>query len=245
MNTYHLYDGQVELQFGKKKGPKGRMKQGYWIGDEQVIRVTGVQTPVPFMAAAYYGSGLAADKFLELFKVGELDDLVPIDDIAKQLRKAAGDTTKRDLGTLGHNWLEGYARHKAWGGSHPGPMPRAIKPQLEQMVDWWPNIEVIHEVECKVYSKQFQYAGTLDIDATIGGQRQIVDYKFGAIRDSVRIQTAAYQYARQEELGIKYDSRRVISLTEDGLNTEVYHDFEKDFGAFKNLLEYTRWQQSL
>jgi len=248
---YRLYDGDVELEFGEKVGHKGRKRQGYWIDGKQVLRVTKAGADrVPFIVAAKWGAKMAA----EVARQNIMDEMNQreIDELVEMMRKAPDDTTARDRGTRGHKFIEGYLRHKFWGGPFPGG-PEAypsLEKELKLAVEWIDNHVVeLYDVEFRCLSREWNYAGTGDMDAEIdsglGCERQIVDWKFGAIRPSVRTQTAAYQAARTEELGIEYDARRVISLTDKGLKTEVYYDIKKDFDAFLNLLQYTQWTDSL
>ena len=253
MTTHRLYGGDVELVFEKR----GR-KNGYWIGDESVVRVTSVGVPMPFAAACWYGAGLAKAKYLKLIdvcrdystsgdgvEVIEEDDgsqtvAIRIDELeqwAEALRKAAGDTTARDRGTEGHAIVESYLEH----GEFPF-VPKYLQFQISEWKKWWDAQEVqVHTTEKKVYSREYNYAGTMDLDATINGLRGVVDWKFGKIRASVKTQTAAYLAARAEEKNIHYDHRMVVSITDDGVKTEVFEDQDADFGAFLNLLEYHRW----
>ena len=245
MTIYNLYNGDIQLEFGTKVGSKGRKKSGYWIDDREVLRVTSVGVPFPFAGACWYGAGLAKAKFLSMAE-GQMDldeDLVihgeDLPAWGEELRRAAGDTTARDRGTAGHQCIEDYLEV---GDFHvPDEFPELEERVMDFSV-WWEKQETeVFATEQKVYSKEFRYAGTLDLDAKINGMRAIVDYKFGKIRPSVKTQTAAYQNAREEEHGYHYDHRMVISLTEDGIKTEVFEEQEKDFSAFKNLLEYHRW----
>jgi len=235
MSSHKLYGGDITL-VAEKRGRKG----GYWIGDENITRVTSVGVPMPFAPACWYGAGLASKKFLSMLPTDGTS--VQIDDPdawAEKMRKAAGDTTLRDRGTEGHRIIQQIIE---FGGYNAAYEFDGLEVMLKHWRKWWNEHEIeVHGVEKKVYSKEFEYAGTLDFDATINGMRSLVDWKFGKIRPAVRIQTAAYSQARSEELGILYDQRMVVSISEDGVKTEIYEEQDKDFSAFLNLLEYHRW----
>lgn len=246
MTLYNLHDGDIELVYERR----GR-KKGYWLGDEKVVRVTEVSTPIPFQAAAMYGSKMAAEKLKQLIDEESVEGLetkatvvgFSLSDWAEKIRKAPLDTTARDRGTLGHQWIECWFKDE--------PLPKVddeLQAMLDKFVEWFKERSIplimASSIEAKLYSKKYHYAGTMDCSWVFKESgnffHELVDFKLGAIRPSVRTQTAAYMQARQEE-GHKYDRRRVVSITEDGVKTEVFEDFEADFAAFKNLLSYHRW----
>jgi len=250
MTTHKLYGGEVTL-VAEKRGRRG----GYWIGDRNITRVTSVGVPGPIPPLIWYGAGLVKKKFLKLSwdifnsgfvlidsKLGKDEEAKLAEGYGEQLRKAAGDTTLRDRGTEGHRYIQEVL------SSAPGVLPPKDFDGLDAMLDhwevWWDDNEIeVHGVEKTVYSKEFDYAGTLDLDATVNGMRSIVDWKFGKIR-TARIQVSAYAHARTEELDILYDQRMVVSITEDGVKTEIYENQKEDFGVFLDLLRTHRTMAS-
>lgn len=246
MTTYYLYDDDVALTYEKR----GR-STGYWIDERPITRVTSVGVPVPFSAALWYGAGLYKEKLLEAIKGGLIGNLDELDEdeweaLAESLRKRAGtDTVARDRGTRLHGNVEDFITR----GS-PGEVLPEDEQLFEHWRDWWEQHEdiEIHGIETKVYSKAHDYAGTLDLDATLDGRRSIVDWKFGSVRPAAYLQTSAYAQAREEELdaqpGSIYDQRVVVSIKDTGVTTvrrEGYQTFLADFEAFLNLLEYDQW----
>jgi len=72
-----------------------------------------------------------------------------------------------------------------------------------------------------VYSRKYQFIGMLDIEAKIDGKLSVDDLKTSnGIYNTTLQQTAAYQYAAEEEaefLGkpVKYETRHIIRLAKE------------------------------
>ena len=249
MATYNLYNNQIQLVYEKR----GR-KNGYWIGDDNVMRVTEIAPPIPFSAGCWYGAGLARTRFIEVAMnlYAEIDAALDscettIAKYAEIIRKAAGDTTARDLGTEGHNWIEDCIQDF----ENCGPYPPTLEAQCEYWLTWYNNNKVTPKhIEKKVYSKEYKYAGTLDFAGEVDGKKALRDWKFvgpkAKERPGYAVQTAAYLNALCEENGDDphdYD-RSVLTISENGIKEYKYTNFDADLEAFLHLLSYYRWEKA-
>ncbi len=65
-----------------------------------------------------------------------------------------------------------------------------------------------------VYSKKHDYIGKMDAEAMVDGKRVLVDFKTSSgLYNSVRMQTAAYQKADEEEGAKSYKGRWAIRIS--------------------------------
>lgn len=141
-----------------------------------------------------------------------------------------------DIGTITHNWIEGYINHKLKkkGFEKLPPMPEdqnAIT-GITSFLEWESNHKVKYLWAEKVlYSKKYDYVGKGDFGAVVDGLRCLCDIKTGnGMYNSVLAQTAAYAMADTEENGIKYDGRWAIRLAK-----ETSREYEKRM-TFKNTI---------
>lgn len=232
METTKLYDGEIELVFNEGK-------HLYTIGTEKIQGVTGVLGVINKPALVGWAAKMCGEYALANLKPGESMDEVEIEDFVTEMKKAHRKASSKaaTIGTVAHNYIEGAIKYKL--GIHDKP---PVKPANEQALnainayaDFAKHYEIeYHASEPKIYSKLHGYAGTLDIDATIGGKRCIVDLKTSnGIYPEAFLQTAAYQQARQEELGIRYDERWIVRIGKDGqFETRASTLFEQDIEAF-------------
>ena len=89
-------------------------------------------------------------------------------------------------------------------------------------------------IEKRIYSRDFNFAGTLDRIGILNNQLILLDYKTGsAIPKWVPIQTAAYQHLANT-LKIYPTCRYALLLKKDGTYSlsEPYTDYIGDFAAF-------------
>ena len=87
--------------------------------------------------------------------------------------------------------------------------------------------------ELPVYSKMYGYAGTLDIAATIGKRKGIIDVKTGADDPTMKLQTGGYKQAANETYPKdKIEDRYVVVLTGEGYPKLVPHTNYFDVSVF-------------
>jgi hypothetical protein len=158
--------------------------------------------------------------------------------------KSAHWKKKVDAGNLGsfvHNWVEDYIN-----GKKPAkPVNKSLKDAVQRFLDW----QKAHKVEFllseqQVYSRKYNYTGTLDFICKIDGKMYIGDLKTSkGIYPEMLIQTAAYRFAREEEYPKeKYAGQVIVKVgKEDGaLEVAVIKNgewYSKMFMAFVAALK--------
>lgn len=241
MAKFNLYGGDVTLEFNEGK-------HVYTVNGQKIPSVTGITGVIDKPALApWFGKmcGLWVennqDRITDLLTEHGVDEIklkAFIKDMKAHPRTASREAA--DIGTLVHQFAE------EWGLGLEPEMPAnpLARTAAEAFLDWAREHKVkILEAEFKVYSKTYHYAGTCDLDAEIDGARCIVDYKTSSgIWPEYAFQVAAYQHARQEELGIAYDRRWIVRFPKDGKGFEAkpLDDFEADFDAFLGALKLYR-----
>jgi len=243
---FHLYNGTVELCYDPQR-------HLYTVGGIPIEGVTSVVSVIDKSAPLMqWAVNEAIDYLRERIKPG-----LPLDEI--QLKEALYGASiqhkvfKRkagDLGTLIHGWIESYIK----GEKPPMPINEAMKNGVNAFLSWMEKNEVkFLSSERKIYSRKYKFAGTLDAEGTIGGKSAIIDFKTSnAIYDEMRYQVAAYQCAREEEEGKRYDERWIIrfskKLDDAGLaefEAARLDNYEEDLKAFLGALVLYRRQKQL
>jgi len=102
---------------------------------------------------------------------------------------------------------------------------------LKAFEQWVKDFDVkIKEQEKTVFSRQYKYAGTLDLLAVVGDDLRIVDVKTGKdLYDEVNLQTSAYRHALEEN-GMTIETTSALLLKSDG--TYKYQINRDEFEAF-------------
>jgi hypothetical protein len=146
------------------------------------------------------------------------------------------------IGTLTHEWIHDYLNDK---NPDPPKNPQ-MAASVESFLEWeQQNPLTPYETEFKVYSREYEYAGTCDYDGMVGDERCIVDWKTGSnVYPEHALQTVAYKLAREEELDVTYDARWVVVLPKDGgpVKAKRYGQdtVDKDVKGFLGALDLYR-----
>lgn len=234
-----LYKGKVEVKFF----PESHI---YQVGG---IRKTGVTTILGIVDKSRALVGWAVDLFRDFLLDAEgkiTEEMIFTGSTLHEVRKQEA----ADLGTIIHAWCEQYIKHKL--GQNDIKMPempedKAVQVGVMAFLDW----EKEHKVkflssERVVYSKKYDFIGTMDIEAKIDGKLCLVDLKSSnGLYNTVRLQTAAYVMADQEESGRKYDGRWAIRLakeTEKEYKTRMEKKNANKVRAGKRASEYPAYQ---
>lgn len=240
MESTKLYKDTIELMFDVKK-------HHYTVNGQTVDGVTSILGIIAKPALIYWSANKASeyiDKFLEVGK--SLDEIEK-----KQLVegcKSAHKTLKDDAanaGTLMHEWIHNYIENP----EIELPTNEMLRKSAENFLEWVKVNDVKFKwSERKVYSKQYNFAGTLDFSATIKGKNVIGDIKTSSgIWDEYWLQLAAYRQAVQEEFPeIKIDHCAIIRLGKDGqFEVKELNNFQENIKAFVGALELYRWQKQM
>jgi len=242
--TIKLYNGEVELEFDEAK------HLYYANGTLVDLSCSGAPYPLEFSLAAGWAAKMIGEELDKRIIPGKK---YTFDEIQKKefIKTIKGAWRKRrdqaaDIGTLVHEFLAEVAS----GKTPELPVNKKAAKACEEALFWYQ--ETIKEpiaAEAKVYSREHNYAGTLDLDAKTIRGRAIVDWKTGnrvkkyGVKPEHLGQTAGYQNARQEEGYGPYDLRIIVRIDRDTGEIAVHEawDFERDFESFKAALTLGRF----
>ena len=106
----------------------------------------------------------------------------------------------QNIGSDVHKWIELWIKFKIHGGSAVADYPYEVKTPMENFHKWVESREVEWiDSEKKVYSKFWNYAGTIDALAKINGELYVIDFKTSAkIYKEYYLQVYGYAQAIHE-----------------------------------------------
>lgn len=151
-----------------------------------------------------------------------------------------------DYGKILHSWIEAYVNNE----QPKIPTNAMLKKGCEQLLDWLNAHNVkIKTAEKLVYSKKYNYCGTVDFlgEMTLNGStvKVIGDWKTSSgIWDEYKLQLAAYNGAIIEEFGVGATAAVIVRCGKDGAFETLVRSkdkMESDYNAFIGLLAAHRW----
>lgn len=227
MESTTLYNGEVTLEFDSER-------HLYLANGKKVDSVTGVLNVISKPALVPWAAKMVAEHVEAALKPGVALNEIEIKELCKAA-KAAPNKKKdnaADIGTFVHEWIEDYIK-----GKNPSvPMHPQIKNGVDAFLEWvGANHVVFSQSEMKTYSRKYEYAGTLDFEATVNGKYMLGDIKTSSgIYDEMFFQTSAYQLARQEERPeLVYEGHIIVNCKKDGkLDTRISTEYEENKIAF-------------
>lgn len=250
-----LYNGEVTLRYDDEKHTYTDLGN-----DEILTGVTSVlgmidksEKLVPW--AVKTDLNYAKEKILKAQSLSKRE----VDSIFK-LAATAHDRSRDDsaeFGTYVHALVEDYVKGKEMSPTEP----EAIK-RLDQFKEIHKslNLEVV-ESEKVIHSRLHRYAGTTDLLVLFKGDLYVGDIKTNSVNPYYKksgvylshwLQTAAYQKALEEELGLNIKGRMVFRLGEDGYEVAFQDNstLDDDFGCFlaaqtiyKRVKQYDRQRE--
>ena len=264
--SYAFYDGTIELRFDTVKHvyllvqSDGTLKEvdgvtsTCHIIDKSVVLLPWACKMMQQKLLNSLIPYLADENPEYVIKVVELEDL-----IAKA--KTAHKEKLEDAGEVGkyaHAWIEEYIKAKLDEDhikyeqlTKDFPTDDRAQNACIATLDWIHrhNVRFI-ATERKVYSRKFQYAGTMDGLAKVDSCNNplccptafkdhlaIVDWKTSNyLFPEFIMQTASYEAAYEEEIGTDVQDRFIVRLGKDDAKFEVWHltdeTFKQDFETF-------------
>ena len=161
----------------------------------------------------------------------------------RQLRKAA------EIGTGAHLLIEWHVRKQL--DEPVGPEPTVADESLWAFMAWqdWAAEVKLEPILCEqiVYSRQYGYAGTMDLLANVRGVPTLLDWKTGkAVYAESFLQNVAYQHALVEMGHAAADVGAIVRLPKNIGDpvfevVEVPDDFDGLFATFLATLKLWRW----
>jgi hypothetical protein len=160
-----------------------------------------------------------------------------IENVYDQLRYANPEDVKRgqELGTAVHLACELYDNNDLKDLSESEGTAYLI-PYLDNWKKFLKERKPqFLEIEKRVFSKMWMFAGTMDRLVTIDGKLTILDIKSGCKSPLVQLQTAGYQIGYEEETKKKIKNRMVVYLDEKNYDAKDLNDVS-DKSAFLSAL---------
>ena len=248
---YSLYNGEIELVFDDRP-----TKHIYYVNDKVVYGVTSIIGNVLAKPALLYWAVNQAIEYMENnLKPGEMLDEVQIKTLLENARTAHRNKSAKaaDIGKIGHKWLEDYVKARIEKKEIPKrPVNKELKKGIDGFFQWAKDYKVaLIASEQKVYSREYEFAGTYDLEAMVNSKRAMNDFKFSnAIYDEYVLQASAYLKAKEEETGIIYDGGINILRLSKNINDSnpfevrciTRQEVDRYFKAFLCCLEIYRWQ---
>ena len=186
-----LYGGDVELTFNE-------FKHSYYVDSEKIPSVTTVLSVINKPALVGWAAKMAVAFIENELKPGVAMDEIQIatmlDMARKSWNKKRGDAA--DMGKFVHNWISEYIL----GRKPQMPVNEQLQEAILAFLDW----EKKHKVkflltEEPIYSRQHNYAGTLDFICRIDGELVLGDIKTSSgIWTEYWLEVAGYRNARVE-----------------------------------------------
>lgn len=213
-----------------------------WDGNP-VPGVTSILKVIDKPALMPWAIGVTRDYWLEQVNAGRTD--------WPKIHKESWSANKKisksaaDIGKNVHAYAEAYFKKLT--------LPALDTDEAKRGVDAFHKWLIAHNVNVKaserfVFSKEHYYAGTCDFVAEIDGVLSVGDIKTSSgIYPEMRMQTAAYQHALEEEKQMKFDVRWIVRFDKKTgeFEAKAFRDFELDFGGFKSALALHRTLQSM
>lgn len=220
-----------ELVFDEKE-------HAYTWGGQFVPGVTSILQCIGKPALIPWAAGMASDHWLQAVTAGRADY-----DVIHKESKAAHRKKSKDAANIGHN-VHAYAECFFKKQELPDLKTDQAKRGVEAFHKWLDSHKIkILASERRVFSQEYYFAGTCDFVAEIDGVMGVGDIKTSSgIYPEMRLQTAAYQHALQEEKGIEFQVRWIIRFDKNTGNFEAqsFYDFELDFDGFRSTLNLHR-----
>jgi len=242
-----LYNGTIEVQFDE-------LRHKYYVNGK---RRPGVTTYCGVIDKSKALVPWAVKKAVEYIRV-HLEDLKKCKILIEEFNqneilygaKNEADREKNvaaEIGKAIHKWVEDYANKK----KPEMPEDKKILNGVNAFLDWIKEEKFkIKHSEMIVYSKKYDFVGTQDMELEKNGKFYLGDIKTGkGIYNEMRLQTAAYMEARQEESKKKYDGRFLIQLNKETGEFFPYFldyqkgEYERDFKAFIHCKAIYDWQK--
>lgn len=218
-----------------------------WSG-QPVPGVTSILRVIDKPALMPWAIGVTRDYWLEAVNAGRTD--------FQKIHKESWSANKKiskDAANIGKN-VHSYAEAHFKGLALPALETDEAKRGVEAFHKWLEAHKVnVKASERFVFSKEHHYAGTTDFIAEIDGVLSVGDIKTSSgIYPEMRMQTAAYQHALEEEKRLsvpdfKFAQRLIIRFDKKTGEFEAkpFYDFDLDFAGFTAALKLHRTLQSM
>lgn len=233
--TISLYNGEIKLVF-KESGHRYEIEGQEIIGVTTILKTIIAKEGIVNWAVKMTGNYILEKYQPKVYTKEELEQLVNEAKKHHRLEKEKAGTFGTDI----HQWLEQYIKAKISKTDLPKlPDNKAYQSTLQSFFEWEKKGNVVFEESEKVvYSKKYNYAGTVDFIAKVNGIRIIGDIKTSnyIYPESYFLQLSAYRFALEEEnkeAGIKgMLIVKVPKTKESSLEVVMVNNYEDNAKAF-------------
>ncbi len=245
MKEQKIYNGKLKIKIDDR--------HRYWVEEKRIENsVTGI-TGIIDKSPALMGWAI---KMMSEYLLGQLVKEVEITEeiilrAKKEYRSAQKEAT--DIGTAIHEWIEKWIK----GEEYEIPDDEKIQNGIMSFLKWQKEHKIKFNKENSerlVYSKKYNYVGTLDAIAEIDGKKVIVDFKSSnGLYNEYRYQLAGYWNAYEEEFGKTFDYGIIVQFDKktgnfnpvDNIIEIPREDYKKDLKAFLGLLNAKKREREL
>lgn len=217
VKRFSLYGGTVELLFNDKG-------HRYIVNGIEKIGVTTALSIINKPALIQWAVNEAVTYLKSELKAGQGYDELELNNLLETAKKAhrVRKQNAADFGTIAHKWIERYIK----GENPEPPVNNTLRKATEVFLKWVKdnNVEFISS-EQPVYSKKYDYCGTVDFICKVNGNYYIGDLKTSkGIYQEYHMQLAAYRYALEEETGQSYAGSLIVRIPkEEDDKIEIAH----------------------
>ena len=231
--TIQYWDGDdIDLEYDDKR-------HTYMVGDRKIPSVTRVVDAVFPKYLVDWAAACGADYWANNY--GDDEDMYNgILNAHKQISHRA-----QDIGLEVHKWIELYIKVKMIDGETVTEYPEAVKIPMQNFHKWVESREIEWlACEKKVYSRSWEYAGTIDALAKINDKLCVIDFKTSAkIYKEYYLQVSAYCNAIGEMMGNLPKLGMIVRLDkEEEKFQEVAFDPWQHSYVFIDALNIKRFQ---
>lgn len=224
-----MYGGDIELAFDPDK-------HQYFVNgdrDSYVPGVTSIMRQKSKPGLVWWASGLATTHMKKKIKPGKAYNEVELSKIFEQAKREHADQSAHAaaIGSTVHEYIEADAKgEKADEPVHPDAR-RAVAAYKKFKEKYKPEYGM---VEAMVYSKEHNYAGTLDCTAFIKDKTYLIDWKTSAqLYEDYWCEIAARVKALQEMGYATEYTMMLVNVGKDGMTqVKTSDEVDKYFDVF-------------
>ena len=216
-----LYGGTIKLDF-ERKTHTYKVTDLSRLTTRDVPSVTQILDVIggsKMWGLKQWAANAATDYIRGALRPGVSYDELQIEQIIEQARGNFHTVSRRakTVGQLAHEWIEAHLRASLYATP---PLVPPVNEQTRKAIQaasaWIAKHFKPVTMEHRLYSREHDYAGTLDVVGEVDGQLAVVDWKTSkAVYDEMRLQAAAYAHAWAEMHDIRVPDRWVIRLDKE------------------------------
>lgn len=243
MSNYEIsnhYNGEVQIKFYPSSHRYQILGQkDYLIG---VTTATGMMDKS--RALMIWAGRLTKDYLVDLLQSGKTIDELDIEQAINQHNVKREEAAT--IGSLVHDWAEQYIK-----GLNPEvPEDESVQNGVTAFLRWANENDIrFISSEKRVYSRKYNYVGTMDCSFTMGKEDHKIihagDFKTSSgIYPEMAMQVSAYQHAEAEEHGTQYGDKCIIRFDKNTGEFEAkWFDLDEHdihFNGFISCLDLKR-----